>query len=361
MPRVLFTTANWYGSNARSCADALRRLGWDVLDIDEETFIPQVSLFTSRVVRRLLWFRLVDEFNRAILRAAEVFRPDIFIAFKGTYIHASTLKSLSDRGIPLYNYFPDTSAFNHGKWLPRSLPEYDCVFYTKPFWYADTIKRIQLRAGFFLPHGYDPGLHRPVELDARDISDYGCDVSFIANHSRYKESLLKELISARPNLDLRIWGWGWVERCKSTELRGCIKGFPLLGESYARAIQASRINLAIMNGPITGASSGDMTTSRTYTIPALGGFMLHERNSEVLGLYKENEEIACFDSAEELAEKIDYYLTHPEESKNIARAGHARCVPAYSYDNRMAELLSWHFKHRGVEVDEIAPAVVETP
>jgi spore maturation protein CgeB len=67
--------------------------------------------------------------------------------------------------------------------------------------------------------------------------------------------------------------------------------------------------------------------------------MLHERNLEVLDLYKENKEIACFDSAEELAGKIDYYLTHPVERESIAGAGHARCVPAYSYDNRMAEIL----------------------
>ena len=70
--------------------------------------------------------------------------------------------------------------------------------------------------------------------------------------------------------------------------------------------------------------------------------MLHERNFEVLELYREGEEIECFDSAEELAEKIEYYLADPAEREQIARAGYARCVPAYSYDNRMAELLRWH-------------------
>jgi spore maturation protein CgeB len=73
--------------------------------------------------------------------------------------------------------------------------------------------------------------------------------------------------------------------------------------------------------------------------------MLHERNPEVLELYKENEEITCFDSAAELAEKIDYYLKHPEERERIALAGHARCVPAYSYEKRMESLLQWHSEH----------------
>ena len=122
---------------------------------------------------------------------------------------------------------------------------------------------------------------------------------------------------------------GWTERCESAEVRRFIKGFPLLGERYPRAIQSARINLALMNGPVVGASSADLTTSRTYTIPATGGFMLHERNPEILKIYKEHEEIACFDCVEELAETIDYYLMHPvERSKGLRLlATHGACRP----------------------------------
>jgi len=220
-------------------------------------------------------------------------------------------------------------------------------------------KHIKLKDGLFLPHGYDVGLHRPVELSARDVEEYGCDVSFIAIHTRYKERLLKDLICLRPNLNLCIWGDGWTKRCESKELRRCIKGFPLLGERYVRAIQAARINLAIMSGPVSGASSGDLTTSRTYTIPASGGFMLHERNREVLDLYKEGEEIACFDSVSELAEKIDYYIAHAAERELTAQAGHTRCARSYSYDNRMAEILRWHFEHWGIGNSQMVQAEVE--
>ncbi len=356
MLRILFIGENWYGSNARSCAEGLRRMGHDVLDIDQQTFIPQVAKFSSRVVRRLLWFRMVEELNDDILNVSENLRPDIVIAFKGTYIFAQTLQALSRKGIALYNYFPDTSAFAYGKWLPKSLPEYDCIFYTKPFWYSDAIKRLKLKNGFFLPHGYDPVLHRRFEVDSRYVSECGCDVGFIAIHSKYKEGLLDELVTLRPKLNFSIWGEGWKNYCKSPGLQRCIRGYGLYGERYSKAIQVIKINLAIMNGPCMGASSVDLTTSRTYLIPASGGFMLHERNPEVLDLYKGGEEIECFDSAEELAEKIDYYLAHPAERARIAQAGYTRCVPAYSYDNRMAELLRWHHEHRGIGHSETASA-----
>ena len=51
--------------------------------------------------------------------------------------------------------------------------------------------------------------------------------------------------------------------------------------------------------------------------------------------------MACFGSVEELASKIEYYLTHPVERDAIARAGHARCVPAYSYDERLKQILAY--------------------
>jgi spore maturation protein CgeB len=167
----------------------------------------------------------------------------------------------------------------------------------------------------------------------------------VATHSRAKEELLLELVTRRPKLDLRIWGNLWKENNHSSRLRRFIEGTPLNGTSYAKALGAVRINLAVMSGAVRGASRGDETTTRTYEIPACGGFMLHERTDEVLELFEEGKDMACFGSVSELADRIDYYLAHPEERAAIAAAGRVRCVPAYSYDNRMAAIIRWHEEH----------------
>jgi spore maturation protein CgeB len=198
---------------------------------------------------------------------------------------------------------------------------------------------ITLRENVFLPHGYDQDVHRSLALDASDVRMYGSDVSLIATFSPFKEEALQELVAVRPDIDLRIWRNQWSERCRSPILKKCIQGVPLVGSSYARAIRATRINLAVM-GIQTGAK--DETSTRTHEIPACGGFMLHERTNEVVSLFGEGKEMACFGSIQELAEKVDYYLAHPEERDAIARAGCSRCVPAYSYDTRMAKLIKWH-------------------
>ena len=82
--------------------------------------------------------------------------------------------------------------------------------------------------------------------------------------------------------------------------------------------------------------------------------MLHERTPELLEFYEEAKEVACFGSAEELAEKIQYHLAHPQECEAIARAGHARCVPAYSYDRRIKEILGYHGNRATAQVAAVA-------
>jgi spore maturation protein CgeB len=320
-------------------------MGHDVSDIDSQTIFPQLHKRSSRAVRRIFDRRLIAEYNDLVLSATSTFSPDMLLAFKAPHLTPHTLQSLRKQGIALYNYYPDTSVFAHGSLLPKSLPEYDCVFFTKKFLDKDVRARTTLRQSMFLPHGYDPELHRPWTLDDRDIQQYGHDVGVIATHTAGKERLLSELVALRPDIDLQIWGNLWAENCQSERLKKFIKGAPLNGTSYARALRTFRITLGIMSGLVQGASQGDETTTRTYEIPACGGFMLHERNSEVLELFAEGKEIACFGSVAELAEKIDYYLAHPDERAAIAAVGHARCVPAYSYDNRMIEILDWHRAH----------------
>jgi spore maturation protein CgeB len=347
--RILFLGENWYGSCARACCYALRRLGCDVTDIDVQTIIPQWRQRSNRAVIRLLQPRIIREYNQLMLDTASQIRPDILLAFKGSLVESRTLDILSQSGIALYNYYPDTSPSAHGRLLAESIRKYDCVFYTKKFWSLNLPEALSGRPVVFLPHGYDPDAHRPLSLDHQDMADYGHDVTVIASHTLYKEQLLSDLMRRRPNLDLHIYGSRW-ESSRSPELKSCIRGIPIYGSQYAKAARAARVCLGIMSGKVEGVTQGDETTTRTFEIPACGGFMLHERTPELLELYEEDKEVAAFGSVEELVSKIEYYLAHPEERDAIARAGHARCVPAYSYDSRVKEILHYYEDHSAAQV-----------
>ncbi len=342
--KILFLGENWYGSCARACCYALRRLGHNVLDLDSQIYFPQVKSLKNRILLRLWEGELVNEYNNAILEAAKHFQPDILLAFKATYARAKTLQQLKSRDIALYNYYPDTSAFAHGDWLAEALPEYDCIFSTKKYLEQDIRKQLLVKDVVYIPHGYDSEVHCPNESNIYQDNRFTCNVGVIATYTPYKEQIIDELVKVMPSIDLQIWGNQW-ERCQSDRVKPFIRGPGLLGQLYTLAIRSFQINLAIMSGSVAGASQGDETTTRTYEIPACGAFMLHERSAELLELYEENKEVVCFSNAEELADKIIYYTSRKDERQAIAQAGYSRCVPAYSYENRMSALINWHLLH----------------
>ncbi len=291
---------------------------------------------------RALEPRLVREYNDRILHWIHHLRPQILLSFKGLYVEPNTLHVARERGVILYNYYPDRMIFACGTMLEQSLPEYDCIFDTKKYWDGDAKMRIRLRHRVFLPHGYDPELHYVPELTISDGKQFGADAIFIGTYTEYKRSILSGLKRLCPTLQLQVWGNQW-DRCGAPELKASIAGSAIEGRSYTKAIKAAKINLAIM-GVNPGAK--DETTTRTYEIPACGGFMLHERTAELTELFVEGEEVACFDSVEELAEKVEFYLAYPEERERVAAGGHRRCVPAYSYDIRMQTILDWYRQKR---------------
>jgi len=340
--RILVASEPFFGSMARGVVAGLRRLGNEVESANYREIIPKVTTARLKLLRRFLLGWFVRDYNNYLLGIQERFEPEMFLAVKGSYILDKTIREFRRRGVRTYNFYPDVSAFTHDKYIPKALAEYDHIFSTKSFHKRDFPERLGVRSVSFVPHGYDPDVYRPLELSEWDIRRYECDVCFIGSHTAKKERLIASIAAALPDVRVKIWGNLWKSRCKSAALDGAITGRPLLGWDYAKAVRASRISLGINSEVVMGASSGDLMSQRSFEIPASGGFMIHERNDEIRSFYREDKEVVLFDDSPELVEKVRYYLDRPDEREAIARAGHERCVPAYSYDERMKQCLHFH-------------------
>jgi hypothetical protein len=337
--RIIMAIRRFPGSNSEAAYQALKRQGHSMLPVDEADFFPLAWKRTGlKAVRKLLQPWLIEELHRDIVERARLYRPHLFLAIKGAFIPARTLRALGEMGIARINWYPDVSFTVHSKYLPKSLPLYDWVFTTKTFGIEDMRERLGITNTSVLLHGYDPEIHRPQDLSDEEVERYGCDASFIGTWSRKKQEFLEHVVEALPGLKLRIWGNQW-ENALPGPLEDAIEGTEIIGREYAKAIRASKINIAILSEQRQGASSGDLITSRTFHIPASGGFMLHERTEEVLGVYEEGQEIACFNSPEELVEKIRGLVDADEEREEMARRGRHRCVPAHSLNERVKVLI----------------------
>ncbi|RMF60141.1 MAG: hypothetical protein D6743_15425, partial [Calditrichaeota bacterium] len=69
--------------------------------------------------------------------------------------------------------------------------------------------------------------------------------------------------------------------------------------------QASKINL-----DISRLYQPNVVTMRVFDVLACGGFVLADRNAALLELFREDEEIVCYDTQEEAVEKVRFYLAH---------------------------------------------------
>jgi spore maturation protein CgeB len=195
-----------------------------------------------------------------------------------------------------------------------------------------------VKTAHFIPHGFDPEIHRKLFISEKDWDKFGCDVSFIGTWSPKKEAWLTALKEKCPDINLNIWGEQWF-KSKSVAIKPCIRNTAVLGDLYAIAIQCSKINLGILSEQVTGSSSGDLITSRTFHIPGSSGFLLHERNEESVLYFEENKEAGFFDGPEEMAEKVSYFLADKSVRESIQESGYQRALKEHSLDERAKKVI----------------------
>jgi spore maturation protein CgeB len=338
MRKILCVGPQWRGSNAAALFKAFSRLGYMVDVVDENYYINLSNkMMLTKVIDKLFFYQHCLEFNKAIVHAAELVKPDMVLVYKGAFVLPAYLQQLK-KIAPVVNVYPDVSFRTHGKYLPQTLPLYDWIFTTKTFGLADMKDQLHISNASFIPHGFDPEIHHPGVLDEKWRKEFECDVSFIGTHSLRKEKYLSAIQAAIPGLRLKIWGNGW-SRSSAQNLTSAIQYKEVLGDVYALAIQSSKINLGILSEKVGGASSGDLITSRTFHIPASGGFLLHQRTEESVLYYKEGIECAFFEGEEELIEKVTYYLSHEAERVEVLERGRQRALSEHSIDRRVQTII----------------------
>jgi spore maturation protein CgeB len=336
--RVVMANELWFGSTGAALAHGLRAQGWDVHGVDPRSFFAQQRATVTRVMSRLTRPWNIYAYNAAILEAVAQIKPHAFLTVKGSWLQPETLEQITKRGIVSLNYYPDFH-FRHKDLDQSTFPRFDLFLTTKSF-QVEYLRNIKGRQRvILLHHGYADLVHFP-RSESIGESDYLADVTYVGNYSPFKEKWLQAIAHRLPEVDFCIVGFAW-ENARDRKLKKSLLGNGLTGDFYARAVQHSRINIALHGGPIKPEGWQDLVSTRTFEIPACKGFMLHIDNEEVRGMFEPGREIDVFASEDKLIEKIAYYLANPELRREMIERAYARCVPAYGYDAR-AGVISRH-------------------
>jgi hypothetical protein len=129
--------------------------------------------------------------------------------------------------------------------------------------------------------------------------------------------------------DFLLIGPGW-DRAYGLACRPALESY----EEYLQHFRRVPINLNLVNGNCeTGLNM------RHFDITAAGGFMLCYHRAEVDRYFKVGAECDTFRNERELLDKIRYYLSHPDQRRQIARAGQERALSDHLYSHRLKLLL----------------------
>ncbi|MFH1039285.1 MAG: glycosyltransferase, partial [PVC group bacterium] len=220
------------------------------------------------------------------------------------------------------NAFPD---------LKMIIPYYDGFFPSKSVNVPELLE-LGARNVHYTQLGYDPCTHYPVQPTREEYDAYKSQIAFIGTYTPARAACLEQM----GKYSLSVWGTHWNRKRHGARLRKAIKNRIACGMKFSLVANSSRINLNLLR-----EENRDTHNLKTFELPACGAFVISQRSEELAQFYTEGNEIAAFDTIEELQDKSAYYLRHEEERIRIARAGYQRTkAEKYTIRDRLGTLLA---------------------
>jgi spore maturation protein CgeB len=359
MIRVLYVSRFESFSTNRMRAETMRRLGFDVTDVQVGD-LPPASGRLGRLRRgltRLLGYPQVRwRTARTVVAAARRIRPDVIWCDKALFVSRTTLRRAARSGRPLLvHYNPDDAfAVTRVKWgtFRRAIPAYDVHFVPRPPNVAE-YRAHGARHVLTFDRGYCPQAHAPPDRHDPRWSEFAADVAFTGAYETERAASIAMLV--RNGIAVAVRGdGGWESPAVFPASPACYRGPRVHNADYRLALGAPKITLHFLRH-----ANRDEQDSRTFEIPACGGFMLAEWSPRHAELFEEDREAVFFRDDDELLRKVRYYLDHAEERREIAAGGRRRCLESgYDYESRLHDLLTRAFTAAGREdlLDRMPPA-----
>ncbi len=279
-----------------------------------------------------------------MLEKAQQWRPDLVLVMNAMHVfpaeHSEHINLLRSWGIRTAVWFVDDPYFtDQSLSLAR---HYDYVFTHElscvPFYEEGGCSKVH-----YLPLAADLDMFVPMEAPR----PYQSDICFIGSAFWNRVALFDELAPYLAEKKVVIIGqlWnrlsrldllqpyireGWVEQ---KETRIYYNGAKIVINLH-RPTESGQDNANTANLP------GLSINPRTYEIAACGALQLTDVREDLFQHYRPGYDIETFGSAEELKNKIEYYLAHEKERIQMAWRSLWTTRQRHSYIDRIARMLA---------------------
>ncbi|PKO34140.1 MAG: spore maturation protein [Betaproteobacteria bacterium HGW-Betaproteobacteria-7] len=222
------------------------------------------------------------------------------------------------------NLYPKRREFIH--FIQNELPVYDRIFSFSKM----TTRFFRDTCGLDACHLPFGALPQPAPRGVGTASE----ALFVGSADLRRIFLLEQI---RQHVHVRGNRWRRNFPLMSAELRACTDDRPVWGSELLDLLQNAKIVLNITRTDFYGAETG--INLRIFEALAAGSFLLSDYCPEIAELLHPGQEIETFRSAEELADKVRFYLANDAARRRIAEQGHAAFLQRHTWRARVSQLL----------------------
>lgn len=323
----------------RFCSAALQELGHNVETFEAPDFYPSYTAIQNLKVTtdRLDYLQntYLQMVSQAVQAKVETFEPDLVLAMAQAPMTHQTLKRLKRDNVPTAMWFvEDYSLFTYWK---SYAPFYDIFAVIQKGPFTRELNAIGVDNVLYLPLAAQPDFHRPLELSPIDRKKYGSDISFMGAGYPNRRVAFQKLVGK----NFKIWGNEWDGDHVLKPLLQ-FDGRRVSSEECVKIFNATSINLNLHSSIQADqlVTHGDFINPRTFELCGCGAFQLVDKR-QLMDEAFDSDELATFESMDDLMDKVDYFLAHPEECRAYAEKGKARVLREHTYAARMQSLLDF--------------------
>ncbi|MDF2721379.1 MAG: spore maturation protein cgeB, partial [Paenibacillus sp.] len=280
---------------------------------------------------------------------AEQLRPDLVLVLDaaGRSFPTEQVDRIRSLGIRTAVWFPDDPY--HSDTTAVIAPHYDFVF-TLEASCVPLYRQLGCVHTYHLPFAVNPDFMRHVRTEP----EFKHDICFIGSAFWNRAVFFDEIAGYLAGKNIKIIGWWWDRMRNYKLLADKIEGVWLSPEETAKQYSAAKlvINLHRSAEDATHNSNSrnlpaTAVNPRLFEINACATLQLVDNRPELSSLYAPGIEIATFTTPDELVHKIEYYLSHEQERREMVKRSLLKTVTEHTYPKRLERLLRIVFEASG--------------
>lgn len=345
---------------------ALEDLGADLVDFDYD-LVPHARYTSPEVPEHAEFIdknkpRLERELLEQVRRAHEKKPVDaLFAYFQNTFARPEVIKEIRDLGIMAVNWFCNTSFQFHK--VAEIAPVFDFCLAPEKF-RMDDYRSVGANP-LYMQEAANPRVYKPYPLP------HEFDATFVGQKYGNREAYMLRLHNE--GVDVRACGPGWIPHNVERSFPGRVlqaardgnffravkarfsdraakkgvqkaerlprekRGLPLSDEDLVKMYSRSRVSLGFSTCGETHDSDEPILQIRLrdFEAPMSGAFYMVEYMEDLEEFFDVEKEIVCYRGEDDFADKVKYYLAHPEEREAIRRAGYLRSLADHTWQKRL--------------------------